>query len=391
MATDLLDSEQINSIAGLPTDLALLRMENDSIQALAAARPRNFEKMKAELEQQLTAFPQLAEGAIYRKPLGREDECTACKTKCFPDKSGGVQQQCWKCKKEGTIVQGPMKHANGLSVRTAETLAEAYGYNRVRAEVTQIDDDTVKVEATFTDYQRGRIWQDSGIVSKKYKKKNGTTDRTPDDRFFNLVVKAAASKHVREVILRSVNPGLKQWYWEKCEEIARSVLLDDKTIDRLVAAFAKYKVDLEALERHLGVPRGEWNQEHKLILIGVGVALKDGETTVWEAFQVGDPPPDEDAEKQKPGVTKGESVKKANGKADPEKKPTARVAIEQKASESQADYWIRAMRAQPTLETLNAVWSEAEADQALDVADTSAVKAQYEKLAKSFTTTKESQ
>ncbi len=307
MATDLLDSEQINSIAGLPTDLALLRMENDSIQALAAARPRDFTKIKADLEQQITAFPQLAQGAIYRKPLGREDKCSACGATCFPDKrTGGVQQQCYKCKARDTIVQGPMKHANGLSVRTAETLAESYGYNRVRTEVTQIDDDTVKIEATFTDYQRGRIWQDSGILTKKYKGKDGSTQRTPDDRFYNLIVKAAASKHVREVILRSVNPGLKQWYWERCEEIAKN-LLDDATVEKLIKAFAKYRVDVAALERHLDTPRGEWTQEHKLILFGVGTALKDGETTVWEAFGVGDPPPDET---EKGGARKGAPLMK---------------------------------------------------------------------------------
>lgn len=63
---------------------------------------------------------------------------------------------------------------------------------------------------------------------------------------------------------------------------------------------------------------------------------------------------------------------------------TSRVSIPAKEGELLPDYWIRAMRAQPTLATLNAVWAEAEADQAMDVADTSAVKSQWEKLAKGF-------
>lgn len=42
------------------------------------------------------------------------------------------------------------------------------------------------------------------------------------------------------------------------------------------------------------------------------------------------------------------------------------------------------MRAQPTLELLNQVGEQAVADPAMDVSDTSAVKSQWEKLAKSF-------
>jgi hypothetical protein len=61
------------------------------------------------------------------------------------------------------------------------------------------------------------------------------------------------------------------------------------------------------------------------------------------------------------------------------------VQVDLKPDEPTADYWIRALRAQPTLETLNAAWLKAEQDQAMDVSDTSVVKSQYQQLVKSFT------
>lgn len=283
MATGTLEDTQVQGIASLPPDLAILRMENDSIQALAAARPRDFMQIKRELEDQLAAFPGLAEDAIYRKPVGKDQNT------------------------------GQQKYANGLSVRTAETLAESYGYNRVRTDITVIDEDTVKIEATFTDYQRGRIWQDGGILSKKYKDRYGKIQRTPDDRFYSVVVKAAASKHVREVILRSINPGLKAWYWNKCEEIAGG-LLDDKAIQKIVDQFGKIGVTAEMLEVSVGRPRAAgWTQEDRVNLLGIWNAIKDGETTLYEAFGVGEPPAD-DSEKK--GVTKAEPLKKTAAKKE---------------------------------------------------------------------------
>ena len=244
-------AEQMNALAHLPPDLALMRMENDNIQALAAARPRDHQKIRADLEAQITAYPSFVRTAIYCKPVGRDDS-------------------------------GQQKYARGLSIRAAEAIAEAYGYCRIRADVTPLDENTVKVEATFSDYQKGRIWQDGGVLSKFYKAKNGQMQRIPDDRFFNVTVKAEVSKRVREVILRSVPPGLRSELVEMVESRIDD-LLDDSTVSKIIANFASKGVTEEMLETRIGrTPKAGWTKEDRKNLIGLWNALEQEETTVSE-------------------------------------------------------------------------------------------------------------
>lgn len=245
--------QQVQAIATLPPEIAIMKMENENIIALAAARPRDYKQIIADLRAQIEAYPSFAREGIYSKPVGKGED-------------------------------GKMKYARGLSIRAAEAIREAYGYNRVRADVTVIDDNTVKIEATFSDYQRGSIWQDASILSKFYRSSRGQTVRYSDDRFFNLVVKAEKSKCIREVILRSVPPGLRS---ELEELIERQIdnLLDDAYLTKAIAMFADKGVTQEMLEEHLGKTlKAGWTKDDRRNLVGVWNAIKDGETTVEEAF-----------------------------------------------------------------------------------------------------------
>jgi predicted Zn-ribbon and HTH transcriptional regulator len=226
-------------------------MENENISALAAAKPRDHAKIRSELAAQIDAYPSFVRTAIYTKPVGKDDN-------------------------------GQMKYARGLSIRAAEAIAEAYGFCRIRADVSPIDDNTVKVEATFSDYQKGRIWQDGGLLSKFYKDRHGRMQRVPDDRFFNVTVKAEVSKRVREVILRSVPPGLRSELAEMVEARIDD-LLDDATVAKIVANFAGKGVTREMLEAHIGrTMKAGWTKEDRKNLIGLWNALEQEETTVAE-------------------------------------------------------------------------------------------------------------
>ena len=247
-------SGAIGELAQLPREMALLKMENDSIQSMALAHPRDYEAVKQDVAKQLKAFPSFAREAIYRKPVGKDES-------------------------------GQQKFARGLSVRAAEAVAEAYGFNRVRTSVDEIpgDEDKVRVTATFTDFQKGRIWEDSGILSKFYKPKSGGRIRTPDDRFYSVVCKAEISRRAREVILRSVPPGLRSELFEMAEA-AMAALLTPQEVNKLVASFGKLGVSVETIERYLGSKRDGWNQDHRLAMAEIWNAIKDGETTVDEVF-----------------------------------------------------------------------------------------------------------
>ena len=126
------DSRAVEALAKLPRDLAVIKMENDSILAAAAAHPRDHHAIVAEMKSQFDAYPKLAEGARYSKPVGRVEICPRCKAETR------YKKVCPKC---GAAV--PMKIARGLSVRTAETAAALYKYNRIRATVTDLDNEKV--------------------------------------------------------------------------------------------------------------------------------------------------------------------------------------------------------------------------------------------------------
>lgn len=275
----------VQAVASLPSDLAIMRLENENIMSLAAARPRDHKKIREDLLAQIDAYPSFARDVIYSKPVGKDQ-------------------------------QGRMQYARGLSVRAAEAIAEAYGFCRVRCEVSPLDETTVKVEATFTDYQRGRIWQDAGILSKFYRARGGQMVRHPEDRFYSLVVKAEASRRIREVILRSVPPGLRSELMELAERKIDE-LLDDSTIQKIVGKFASKAITLEQLETHIGRSlKAGWTKEDRRDLLGLWNAIDSGETTVAEAFGTGQ------AEAAKAAPPAG------NGNLTGQDLATARVAAE---------------------------------------------------------------
>jgi hypothetical protein len=248
-------SGTLGEMAALPREMALMKMENDTIHSMALAHPRDYGAVKRDVADQLKEFPSFAREAIYRKPVGKDPET------------------------------GEQKFARGLSVRAAEAVAEAYGFNRVRTSVDEIpgDDTKVRVTATFTDFQKGRIWEDSGILSKYYKARGGGLQRTPDDRFYSVVAKAEVSRRAREVILRSVPPGLRSELFEMAEKAMASLLTPDQ-LKKLVANFGKIGVSIEAIERYLGETSEGWTQDHRLAMAEIWNAIKDGETTADAVF-----------------------------------------------------------------------------------------------------------
>lgn len=254
MTTGTAELATIEAGAQLPRDLAIIKMENDSIMAMAAARPRDYAKVLGDVKAQLATYKSFAQEAIYNKPVGKD-------------------------------VNGRQKFARNLSIRAAEALAEAYGFNRVRTYVEPIDEHTVRVEAVFTDFQSGRIWSDSGILSKLYKARNGKTMRHPDDRFYNVVVKAEASKRIRECILRSIPPGLRSEL-ELCVDEQLDKFLDEKTVEKIVAQFSGKNVTADMIEKMLGKRLTALSQEDRATLLGIWNSINDGETTVEEVFGV---------------------------------------------------------------------------------------------------------
>lgn len=263
MTTELAQVEEqtpVDAIAKLPPELAIIKMENESIMALAAAHPRNHEKVLADIKDQLRTYKTFAKDAMY-------------------------------CKNVGKDASGHTKFARGLSIRAAEAIAAAYGYNRVRVEHIPIPNnpEAIKVEATFVDYQTGRIWQKASIVSKWYKSRGEGMVRHNEDRFFSVVVEAAASKLIRECIIRTVPPGLRS---ELEAEVNAQLdqFLDDGTVEKIVAQFSTKNVTPAMLESVLGKKLDSLDKADRTKLLGIWNGIDQGETTVADVFNGGTEP-----------------------------------------------------------------------------------------------------
>jgi hypothetical protein len=271
----------VGAVAKLPPELAIIKMENDSIMAMAAAHPRNHATVLADIKDQLATYKTFAQGAMYSKNVGKDE-------------------------------RGRTKFARGLSIRAAEAIAAAYGYNRVRVEHIPIPDNpkAIKVEATFVDYQTGRIWQKASIVSKEYKARSGRIITHNDDRFYGVVCEAAASKLIRECILRTVPPGLRS---ELEAEVNAQLdrFLDDETVKKIVAQFSAKNVTVPMLEGVLGKKLDSLDKSDRAKLLGVWNAIEQEETTVAEVFNGGaEQKGPEVSNKDKLGV-KGDNTKPA--------------------------------------------------------------------------------
>jgi hypothetical protein len=236
----------------MPRELALIKVENDSIMSAAQAKPRDYSVVLHDIESQVKTFKSFAQEAMYDKPVGTDRD-------------------------------GQKRFATGLSIRAAEAMAVSMGYNKIRCDVIHVDSDMVKVEASFTDFCTGRVWTDARFVSKFYKTYKGGTQRHPDDRFYDVVVGAAKSKVIREVILRCVPPGLKSSLME-CVQGEISNYLDDSTMVRLITQFSNKGVSGEMLEDLIGKKAGDFNKDDRMRLVGVWNSINEGDSTIREVF-----------------------------------------------------------------------------------------------------------
>ncbi len=239
--------------AELPRDLAVIKMENDSIMSMAAAHPRDHAVMLRDLKTQLQTYKSFAKEATYSKPCGKGE--------------GGGQ-----------------RFARGLSIRAAEAIAEVYGYNRCSVEVTPIDDTKARVEASFVDYQRGRVWRLSSTISKIFKRRSDQgrpTGRHNEDRFYGVVCKAEGSKLLRECIIRAVPPGLRSELM-LCVDEELAKFLDEKTVLNIVAQFSEKGVSKDDLEALIGKRIDSFAQADRVTLMELWRGVESGDVEVAE-------------------------------------------------------------------------------------------------------------
>ncbi|MHA1573256.1 MAG: hypothetical protein ACTSX8_04620 [Alphaproteobacteria bacterium] len=295
--TEPIQPEEITSAALTPVPASpLSRLTSREMMTIAVQEPRDIVKVHEQIIKTLKIFPRFAEEAWYVKPVGRDR-----KTK-------------------------QMTYAEGLSIRAAEELAQAWGNCAFSFEILDDTEEYTDCAALFIDYERRLHFRLPVRVSKFYTNYQGQKVKHKADRFADLVMGSARSRGLREVILRCLPASLKMAYTDAIHE-ALSKSLDPDSLKKIVAAFESIGAGRPQVETLIGKKIADFDQDDRNRLAGIYAAIRNGESTVEEVF--GEHPP---ADSKPSGAPKADAAKEKAKEQDAEadapeqqaEKPTAK-------------------------------------------------------------------
>lgn len=222
----------------------MLRAEIDTQIATAKMYPRNLKKAKSEAFEMATIDQETAEGCFYNLP------------------------------RAGNNIQGP-------SVRLAEIFNYAWGNVRAGARVVAIDRDFVVAQGVHHDLERNTFT--SIEVKRRITDKYGK--RYKDD-MISVAANAACSIAYRNATFKNI-PRI---YVDSVYRAAKKAAVGDITTLserrlKCIEHFAKMGVREERLFESIGVSSiEEIGLDELEKLIGLSSAIKNGDTTIDEAF-----------------------------------------------------------------------------------------------------------
>ena len=174
-----------------------------------------------------------------------------------------------------TIIEGP-------SIRLAEIAAAAWGNLRIATRIVGNDGRMVTVEAVAHDLQKNVA--SSKQVARSIQNKYG---QTYSNDMQVMTINAASSLARRNAIYDVVPKVYVNKLVAECQEFVKGKAangLRDR-VQKVVKAFGKYGVTADMVCEKMGVATlDDIDADMVTRLIGIGNALKDGQTTVEEEF-----------------------------------------------------------------------------------------------------------
>lgn len=197
------------------------------------------------------------------------------------------------------------KMITGPSVRLAEICASAYGNLQIGARVVDEEDKNIVAQGAAWDMEKNLrcTIEVKRRITNKYGKRY-------DDDMVTVTGNAACSIALRNAIFRVIPKA----YIQGVYETARTVAVGDaKTLstrrEQILARFEKLEVPRDRVLLRLGKSGADDIDLSDLeLLIGLGTAIKNGDTTIDEAFPVAAPAPaapEQDGKRIKMGAKKG--------------------------------------------------------------------------------------
>jgi hypothetical protein len=247
MPAHLTDEEVLDATG--PGSLALVGDSEVDLQVSTARRfPRSITTFMRRAKEMATLTPEIAASCIY----------------ALPRKENGRQ-----------------KNIEGPSARLAEICASAWGNLRAEGKVLGHDDEFVTA--------RGTAWDVESNVAIAYEvKRRITTSR--GERYgadmIGVTGNAAASIALRNAIFKAVpTPFWKPIYLECRKVVAGDARTFSVRRDNMLHEFAVMGVTEERLCQAIEVKgKADITLDHMATLAGFFTALKDGDTTIEEAF-----------------------------------------------------------------------------------------------------------
>jgi hypothetical protein len=223
---------------------AITRGEIDVQIATAKRFPRSLKTFKDRALEMATLDQDTAESCIYALP------------------------------RDGKTIEGP-------SARLAEILASAYGNMRIEGRPVDDDGKFITARGTAFDIQNNVLI--AFETKRRITSKNGK--RFSDD-MVGVTSNAATSIAIRNAVLKVVPKAFWGPVYEACRQVAvgdASTLVGRR--DKMLAYFLKLGVVHEKVFRLLDIKGAEdITLEHLGTLKGLATAIKEGDTTVDEAF-----------------------------------------------------------------------------------------------------------
>jgi hypothetical protein len=228
------------------------------VQVATARRfPRSIATFMRRAQEMATLSPEIAASCVYALPRG------------------------------GKTIEGP-------SARLAEIVASAWGNLRIQAGATDNDDRYITA--------RGEAWDVETnvaigfevrrrITTSEKKGRNGEVipSKTYDDDMITVTGNAAASIALRNAVFKAVPSSFWKPIYQRCRKVIAG---DAKTFasrrDDMLKAFMVAGVTPERLCAGIGLKGvADITLDHMATLVGVLNAIKEGETTIEEAFPEG--------------------------------------------------------------------------------------------------------
>lgn len=248
------ENEIVNAELVAPTTNVLDVQEQASIDmqiATAKQYPRSIAKFKEQAVAIATLDEDTAESCIYRRPVGKDS------------------------------ATGKQNYAEGMSVRTAEIVGSCYGNLRVGARIVEQTERYVKAQGVAHDLETN-FYATSEVIESTVNK----WGKPYDERMRVVVAKAALAKARRDATFQVVPRALAK----PIEKAVRSLLYgDSKSISkrREVAGLWIKKLGIDEKRVFDALEVGgieDITEKHLETLTGLRTAIKEGDTTIDEAF-----------------------------------------------------------------------------------------------------------